>query len=114
VLLLTFMLGCWSGGWANRRLGQHDPGCIVIDEFFGQWLTLLPLLFLPTQGLARLGWLLAGFVLFRIADIFKPWPASWADRNVHGGLGVMLDDGLAALWSGAALWLAIVWSVGKS
>ncbi|MBT7758192.1 MAG: phosphatidylglycerophosphatase A, partial [Rhodospirillaceae bacterium] len=46
---------------------------------------------------------LAGFVLFRLCDITKPWPASWADRRVHGGLGIMLDDVLAALYAFAAI-----------
>ena len=46
-----------------------------------------------------------GFLLFRAADIVKPWPASWCDREVHGGLGVMLDDLVAGLYSGVALWL---------
>lgn len=97
-LLLCFGLGCWASGWADRVLARHDPGCIVIDEWFGQWLTLAPLLFLSPVG-PRWAWFALGFVLFRIADVLKPWPASWADEKVHGGFGVMLDDALAALYS---------------
>jgi phosphatidylglycerophosphatase A len=113
VLTLVFILGCIAGAWVNNRLKLHDPGCIVIDEWVGMWITLAPLYVLkPSVGALWL-WFALAFVLFRITDIFKPWPASWADRAVHGGLGVMLDDVFAALWSAllfaAALWLSRVW-----
>jgi phosphatidylglycerophosphatase A len=80
-----------------------DPGAIVIDEVAAQWLTLVPL---PRHLLAYA----AAFLLFRLFDIGKPWPASWADRQVHGGLGIMLDDTMAALY--ALLVLAILWVSG--
>lgn len=109
-VLLVFALGCWSGQWVNRKLGAHDSGCIVIDEWVGMWITLAPLYLLaPPAGPLWL-WFALAFGLFRLTDILKPWPASWADRHVHGGLGVMLDDVFAAIWSAllfaAALWLA--------
>ena len=75
-----------------------DPGCIVWDEFVGLWITLL---FLP-EGLY---WLLVGFVLFRLFDIVKPWPVSWLDRNLSGGLGIMADDVAAGLMALASLQL---------
>lgn len=87
--ILIFGLGVWAAGKAARETGIADPGSIVIDEVAGQWMTLIPI---GTDPLAYL----IGFVLFRAADIFKPWPASWADRTIKGGLGVMLDDVLAA------------------
>ena len=68
------------------RLG--DAPTIVWDEVAGCWLALVAI---PKS----VPWLLAGLLLFRLADILKPWPVGWADRNVHGGLGVMLDDWLA-------------------
>ena len=72
---------------------MHDHGAIVWDEIVG---------FLITMFLVPLSWqsVVVGFVLFRIFDIFKPWPISFIDKNVHGGLGIMLDDiiaGFAAL-----------------
>jgi len=90
-------LGVWAAARVTDKLSVKDPGFIVIDEVAGMWLTLL---FAPFELWA---WALA-FLLFRAADIVKPFPASWADRNVKGGLGVMLDDLLAALWSGVAIW----------
>ena len=69
---------------------------VVVDEVAGQWLTLLPAPFNP------LCWALA-FLLFRVFDIWKPWPVRWADRHVHGGLGIMLDDLLAAVYAALAL-----------
>ncbi|HSX59736.1 MAG TPA: phosphatidylglycerophosphatase A [Tahibacter sp.] len=96
VVLAVFVLGAWASRVLVARLRLEDPGCIVVDEFVGQWLAL---------ALAPPGWLwiVVGFLLFRLFDIWKPWPVSWTDRNVGGGLGVMLDDALAGLMAGAAL-----------
>jgi phosphatidylglycerophosphatase A len=76
---------------------------VVWDEFVGVWITLA----LAPRGWA---WMLAGFALFRLFDIWKPWPVRWADREVHGGLGAMLDDALAGLLGWVAL-QAIAWSI---
>lgn len=94
-------LGWWASDILVRRGRSSDPGYIVVDEVAGMWLTLL---FAPPTWW---GYALA-FLLFRAADILKPFPADWFDRNVHGGLGVMLDDLAAAVWSGLATWLAAV------
>ena len=75
-----------------KTSGIQDPGAIVIDEVAAQWLVLLPA---PLDPLSYA----AAFVLFRIFDIWKPWPVGWADRRVHGGLGIMLDDLLAAAYA---------------
>ena len=96
------MLG--AGIWASNRVvaasGAKDPGEIVIDEVAGQWLALAAA---PLDPLVY-G---AGFVLFRIFDIFKPWPASWIDRNMDGGAGIMLDDIIAGAYAGAALYFLV-------
>ncbi|MCP3869558.1 MAG: phosphatidylglycerophosphatase A [Gammaproteobacteria bacterium] len=86
-----FLLGIWLCSLASRDLGIHDPGAIVWDE----WVGLLVTLWLIPEGV---WWLLAGFVLFRIFDILKPWPIGWLDRRVPGGLGIMLDDLVAGLY----------------
>lgn len=91
-----FLIGCWTSAIYVRRSRERDPGAVVIDEVAAQFLVLA----LAPQ---EIGWFLAGFVLFRVADILKPWPASWADRSVRGGLGVMLDDLFAAVYAGAIL-----------
>ena len=90
--VLVFALGVWAADREAGRAGAHDPGSIVIDEVAGQWLTLLAA---PLDPLAYA----LGFVLFRIVDITKPWPASWADREIKGGIGIMLDDVLAAAYA---------------
>jgi phosphatidylglycerophosphatase A len=78
-----------------QRFGRaDDPSEIVLDEVAGQWLTVAFL------GLGVAPYLL-GFVLFRLFDIWKPWPVSWADQRLPGGLGVMADDLLAALLAAA-------------
>ena len=95
---IAFAVGCWAAGAVCRALGAEDPGALVIDEVAAQWLVLAAApLSLPAYA--------AGFLLFRLADILKPWPARWADRAVHGGFGVMLDDMLAGLYAGLALLL---------
>jgi phosphatidylglycerophosphatase A len=101
-LVAAFALGVWVSSIVVRRLGVSDPGVIVWDEFVGPWLARVPLLAWPRGA----GWVLAGFVLFRVFDVWKPWPASWADRNVKGGFGVMLDDAFAGGW--AAIVLAVL------
>lgn len=111
----VFALGVWAAGWVIRAIGVEDPGVVVIDEFVGQWLTLAMLDgFIrwradSNQAPSMLAVLLVGFVLFRLCDILKPWPASWADRCLHGGFGSMLDDALAGLWAGCVGILALWW-----
>ena len=92
VLAALFLAGVWICGAASRALRRHDPGGIVWDEMVGYWLTvaLLP----PAWG-----WWLAAFVLFRCFDILKPWPIRQVERSFGGGLGIMLDDVLAALYA---------------
>lgn len=94
--LAVFVVGWWASARYVAASGISDPGSVVIDEVAGQWLVLL---FTPLDPLLY-G---VGFLLFRALDITKPWPASWADRSVEGGLGVMLDDVLAALYGLAAM-----------
>lgn len=89
MIALVFVLGVLASDSVCRQLKTHDHGAVVVDEFVGQWLVLL--LAPVTLG----GWL-AAFLLFRLFDISKPWPARAADRHIHGGIGVMLDDVLAA------------------
>ncbi|VFS80805.1 phosphatidylglycerophosphatase A [Salmonella enterica subsp. enterica] len=71
----------------RRKIWAYtDHGSIVWDEFIGMWITLMAL---PTTDWQ---WVAAGFVIFRILDMWKPWPIRWFDRNVHGGMGIMIDD----------------------
>lgn len=98
VVGLAFVFGCWLCEKTSDDLGVHDHSGIVWDEFVGYWLTMLAL---PVS----LGWALAGFVLFRFFDIIKPWPVRWADRRVDGGVGIMVDDVLAAVYAGGILHL---------
>jgi phosphatidylglycerophosphatase A len=100
-----FVVGLWAASVYIHRAGEADPGAVVIDEVAGQWLVLV---MVPPDLVLYA----AGFVLFRIADIFKPWPASWIDRTVKGGLGVMLDDTAAALYAGVALYALSRWMGG--
>jgi len=99
VVLVLFAFGVWCCHVCARELGVHDHPGIVWDEVVGYLITMV---MLPRTAL----WVLAGFVVFRIFDILKPWPISWVDRQVHGGLGIMLDDVLAAVFSVVVLQIA--------
>jgi len=105
VVLAVFIVGVLVSRALVARLGAEDPGYIVIDEFVGQWLALA---FAPPGWI----WIFAGFLLFRLFDVWKPWPVSWADRNVGGGFGVMLDDALAGALAAAAL-AALAWGAAR-
>jgi phosphatidylglycerophosphatase A len=94
---LAFSLGWWAAATVAKSSDTKDPAAIVIDEVAGQWLVLVP------APLDPLAYALA-FLLFRIFDIWKPWPVRWADREAKGGLGIMLDDLLAAIYAVVLLW----------
>jgi len=83
--LAILALGVWAASAYGHATGISDPKEVVIDEVAGQLLVLAATPFTP------LGWL-AAFLLFRLFDILKPWPCSYLDRNLHGGVGVMADD----------------------
>lgn len=104
-----FVIGAWASMGYLRRFGGDDPGPVVIDEVTGQWLTLVPAAVLAPFAPDPVVYA-AAFVLFRLADILKPWPVSWADRKISGALGVMVDDVLAAVYSAAALILFILYA----
>lgn len=96
LLLLMFLAGIWACGKTARELKTHDPASIVWDEIIGFLLTM-------TAAPPGWPWILAGFVLFRIFDILKPWPVRVLDQKVGGGVGIMLDDLLA----GAIAWVIL-------
>lgn len=96
-LALAAVLATFGGTLAIKRASvEGDPGWVVIDEFAGQWITLLAL---PRPTLPGL---LAAFILFRIFDIAKPGPIGWADRQ-HGAFGIMADDVIAGIVAAAVL-----------
>jgi phosphatidylglycerophosphatase A len=95
VILGLLGAGIWGCGVAERHFGRTDPGHAVIDEVVGMLVTVA---FLPVGA----GGLLAGFLLFRVFDIVKPWPARRLER-LHGGLGIMADDVMAGLYAHVAL-----------
>jgi phosphatidylglycerophosphatase A len=100
-------LSIWIVSRACRATGVGDASQIVLDEFVGQWTTLVAA---PKSAMA----LVLGFLLFRLFDITKPWPVSWADRELRGGLGVVADDVFAGVLAALVLQLSlryIVWPI---
>ena len=87
-----FLLGIYLCGKTSSVLGSQDPGAIVWDEIVGYLCAM-------TQAPRGWVWILAGFIVFRAFDIVKPWPIAWLDRRVKGGLGIMLDDLVAGVFS---------------
>ena len=98
-ILVMFAVGAWSGTVAERHFSGTDPGPVVIDEVMGMLLTLF---------MHPVGWggALAGFFLFRAFDVLKPYPANRLEQ-LPGGLGVMADDGMAAVYANLALWAGL-------
>ena len=102
IIVASFIGGVFVCDWVANDMSIKDPGCIVWDEFVGVWISLL---LLPPGC----WWILLAFLLFRFFDVLKPWPVSWLDRNLAGGLGIMADDvaaGIFALLSLQALHFA--------
>jgi len=95
IIFLGFILGVWISDRVAVHMEVKDPGGIVWDEFVGMWITLL---WLPS-----LIWLIPAFLLFRLFDIWKPWPVRVADEKLAGGFGIMLDDVIAGLYALAAV-----------
>jgi phosphatidylglycerophosphatase A len=95
----VYAVGIWAGTSAERYFGGIDPGPVVIDEVLGMLITLA---FMPVGLITAL----AGFVLFRIFDVIKPFPAGRFER-LHGGLGVMSDDAMAAVYANLSLRLVV-------
>lgn len=99
LIVALFAAGVWAGTTAERYFGGVDPGPIVVDEVVGMLITLA---FIPV------GWsgAIAGFFLFRLFDVIKPFPARRLEA-LHGGLGVMADDAMAAVYANLSLRLAM-------
>jgi phosphatidylglycerophosphatase A len=99
-IVMVFFVGAWSGSVAEQHFKASDPPPVVIDEVMGMWITLL---------LNPVGWqgAVIGFLLFRLFDVIKPYPADRLER-LRGGFGVMADDGMAAVYANLALRVIIL------
>lgn len=100
---VVFALGWWAAGRYEIELGRKDPGEVVVDEVAGQWIALLPLVLRPWPDETLFVAAAGSFVLFRLFDIWKPWPIGSLDRKLSGGLGIMLDDVLAGFYAALCL-----------
>ena len=98
VVALCAIVGIFICGSAADKLGVHDHGGIVWDEFVGFWIAMAAL---PVTWTS----VILGFVLFRLFDILKPWPISWLDKKVSGGFGIMIDDVIAGLAAAAVIYI---------
>ena len=99
-ILATALVGIWICGAVSKQLGVHDHGGIVWDEFVGYWITMWAV---PVDWV----WIIAGFLVFRVFDIVKPWPIRWLDKQVKGGFGIMVDDILAGVMACITLHIAL-------
>lgn len=93
-------LSTWIAHSAEKIEARKDPKQVVVDEICGMAITLFALPFTPF-------FIIGGFALFRVFDILKPFPIRWIDNNVHGGLGIMLDDIIAGIFANGLLWIGL-------
>ncbi len=100
LVLLGISVGIYLCHRTAKDMGVHDHGSIVWDEFIGMWITLMTI---PAHNWQ---WVTAGFLVFRLLDMWKPWPIRWFDRNVPGGMGIMVDDIVAGVFAAAILYIA--------
>ena len=98
IVTLSGLAGVYICGTAAEKLGVHDHGGIVWDEFVGLWVAMAAL---PVSWAS----IILGFGLFRFFDILKPWPISWLDKKVSGGWGIMLDDIAAGAAASATIYM---------
>jgi phosphatidylglycerophosphatase A len=103
LIAIIFALGVYTSSVIENNISKKDPSIIVIDEWVGQWIALL---FLPKSIL----WGLAAFLLFRLFDIWKPYPIKKLD-NMTGGLGIMLDDVLAGIYALVIISILRTWII---
>ena len=108
LIVLMNLVGSPICGRCAEIMQVHDDSRIVWDEFAGQSIVLLPLLYIGATNLLTV---LAAFILFRIFDIWKPWPIRLADKHIHGGFGIMLDDILAGFMAAAVLCVGLYYFV---
>jgi len=107
-IIIMSLVGIWICGRTADLMGVHDDGRIVWDEFAGQSITFLPLLYLNEMSWM---WALVGFAMFRLFDVWKPWPIRVIDRQIDGGFGIMLDDIIAGLWAALCILLYFYFTV---
>lgn len=103
IFVICFIIfSSWISERVSREIHEHDHPGMCIDEFAGFFVTMIN---------APMGWswILLGFILFRLFDIWKPWPIRWLDRQVHGGFGMVLDDIVAGLFSFIIIQIAAVY-----
>jgi len=100
VMLLLFTVGVWSASAAEKHFGGVDPAPVILDEVVGMLITLA---FIPVSITGAI----VGFLLFRLFDVVKPWPANRLER-LHGGLGIMADDAMAGVYGNVAMRLLVV------
>lgn len=104
VIVIGFAIGVWACDVAGRALGVDDHRSLVWDEFIGQWIALLPALLAPWWAVVL------GFGLFRLFDVWKPWPIRYLDQHLKGGFGVMVDDVIAGVFAAIVLRLVLAYA----
>ncbi len=99
LVMLSICFGVYFCHKTEKDMQVHDHESIVLDEFVGMWIALMSL---PVNNLE---WVVVSFIIFRLLDIEKPWPIHWLDRNMKGGLGIMIDDIVAGIVSATIIFL---------
>lgn len=104
IVLVAFIAGIWICQKSAEWLQKDDPSAVVWDEIVGYLITMI-------AAPSGWQWMVVGFILFRVFDILKPWPISWADKSLHGGFGIMIDDVIAGLFAAMCMQALFIFAV---
>ena len=99
LLAAVAVLAILISGEASKNLVEKDHKSIVIDEFTGIWLAMVPVLYIASTQYERILYAVLALIFFRIFDIFKPYPISYIDKNLKNGFGIVLDDIVAGIYA---------------
>lgn len=107
-IAVLFCVGVWGAARYEEVSARKDPGEVVVDEVAGQWLAMLPVAIWIPEMPGMLIASLPAFILFRLFDIWKPWPVSLCERRFRGGLGIMIDDIAAGIYAVLTVLVGVV------
>ena len=111
LIIISIFFAVWICEKASKELIEKDHKAIVIDELAGMWLALIPVLYIASDQYERTFYAVSALILFRVFDIFKPYPISYFDQKIKNGFGIVLDDLIAGIFAGSLSTLIVIFLI---